>query len=79
MYLILLYMVSMQHPPGVLTQSNVDNLTTPKHGPFHEIQRLSTSSKPLSNSKDIISSQSKPAELDKYSPCINAEYDYVNM
>jgi transcriptional activator Myb len=70
-------MISMQHPPGVLTQSNVDNLT--KHGPFHEILRLSTSAKALSNSKDIISSRSNPAEPDKSSPCINAEYEYVNM
>jgi hypothetical protein len=33
---ILLYMVSMQLPQGILTQSNANNLNTPKHGPFHE-------------------------------------------
>ncbi|GJM94918.1 hypothetical protein PR202_ga11603 [Eleusine coracana subsp. coracana] len=69
------------HSAGILTQSNVDNLNTPKHGPCDESQRLNTSAKALSNAKDIISSRAKPAELlvDKSPPCINAEYEYVNM
>uniref|UniRef100_A0A0A9DV41 Uncharacterized protein n=1 Tax=Arundo donax TaxID=35708 RepID=A0A0A9DV41_ARUDO len=69
------------HSAGILIQSNVDNLNTPKHCPYHESQRQNTSAKALSNSKDIISSRSKPAELvvEKSSPCINAEYEYVNI
>lgn len=79
--LILVKFGSMQHSAGILTQSNVDNLNTPKHGPCDESQRLNISAKALSNSKDIISSRLKPAELvvDKSPPCINAEYEYVNM
>uniref|UniRef100_A0A0A9D3C2 Uncharacterized protein n=1 Tax=Arundo donax TaxID=35708 RepID=A0A0A9D3C2_ARUDO len=69
------------HSAGILTQSNVDNINTPKHGPYHDSQRQNTSAKALSNSKDIISSRSKLAELvvEKYSPCINAGYEYVNI
>ncbi|KAK3137241.1 hypothetical protein QOZ80_5BG0449660 [Eleusine coracana subsp. coracana] len=69
------------HSAGILTQSNVDNLNTPKHGPCDESQRLNTSAKALSNAKDIISSRAKPAELlvDKSPPCINTEYEYVNI
>ncbi|TVU16922.1 hypothetical protein EJB05_32926, partial [Eragrostis curvula] len=69
------------HSVGILTQSNVDNLNTPKHRPHHQSQGLNTSAKALSNSKDIISSRSKPAELlvDKSPPCINAEFEYVNI
>lgn len=64
---------------GILTQSNANNLGTPKHGPSPESQKLNTSAKSLS--KDIISSRSKPTELvvEKSSPCINADYEYVNI
>lgn len=69
----------MQQSAGILTQSNANNLGTPKHGPSPESQKLNTSAKSLS--KDIISSRSKPTELvvEKSSPCINADYEYVNM
>ncbi|XP_062181633.1 transcription factor MYB3R-4-like [Phragmites australis] len=69
------------HSAGILTQSNVDNLNIPGHGPNHENQKLNMSAKALSNSKDIIYSRSKPAELvvEKSSPCISADYEYVNL
>lgn len=71
----------MQHSAGILTESSVDNQNTPKHGPNYESQRLNTSTKALSNSKDIIFSRSKQSELllEKPAPCIDADYEYVNM
>ncbi|KAL6619942.1 hypothetical protein ACP70R_035081 [Stipagrostis hirtigluma subsp. patula] len=69
------------HSAGILTQSSIANLNTPRHGPHHENQKLNTSAKPWSNSKDIICSRSKPAELvvEKSSACISADYEYVNI
>ncbi|RLN27911.1 hypothetical protein C2845_PM05G08830 [Panicum miliaceum] len=63
------------------TDSSVDNLNTPKHGPNYESQRLNTSAKAWCNSKDIIFSRSKPSELlvEKSIPCIDADYEYVNI
>ncbi|KAK8456833.1 hypothetical protein SEVIR_3G081600v4 [Setaria viridis] len=70
-----------KHSAGILTESSVDNQNTPKHAPNYESQRLNTSTKALSNSKDIIFSRSKPSELlvDKSAPFIDAEYEYVNI
>ncbi|XP_039836143.1 transcription factor MYB3R-1-like isoform X4 [Panicum virgatum] len=69
------------HSAGILTDRSVDNLNTPKHGPNYESQRLNTSTKAWSNSKDIIFSRSKPSELlvEKSIPCIDADYEYVNI
>ncbi|KAG2615672.1 hypothetical protein PVAP13_3NG044400 [Panicum virgatum] len=70
-----------KHSAGILTDSSVNNLNTPKHGPNYESQRLNTSAKAWSNSKDIIFSRSKPSELlvEKSIPCIDADYEYVNI
>ncbi|PAN16651.1 hypothetical protein PAHAL_3G074900 [Panicum hallii] len=70
-----------KHSAGILTDSSVDNLNTPKHGPNYESQRLNTSAKAWSNSKDIIFSRSKPSELlvEKSIPCIDADHEYVNI
>lgn len=70
-----------KHSAGILTQSSVHNHNTPKHGPNHGSQRLNTNAKALCSSKDIIISISKPSELvvEKYAPCIDADYEYVNI
>ncbi|CAN6353329.1 unnamed protein product [Urochloa humidicola] len=70
-----------KHSAGILTESSFDNHNTPKNGPNYESQRLNTSAMALSNSKDIIFSRSKPSELlvEKSVPCIDADYEYVNI
>ncbi|CAL4903503.1 unnamed protein product [Urochloa decumbens] len=70
-----------KHSAGILTESNIDNHSTPKHGLNYESQRLNTSAMALSNSKDIIFSRSKPSEplVEKSAPCIDADYEYVNI
>ncbi|CAM0957340.1 unnamed protein product [Alopecurus aequalis] len=64
---------------GILTESNVNSLSTPKNGPNSESRKLNTTSK--SFSKNIITSRSKPTELlvEKASAYINADYEYVNI
>ncbi|CAN6346952.1 unnamed protein product [Urochloa humidicola] len=57
-----------KHSAGILTESRDSS------------QRLNTSAKALSNSKDIIFSRSKPPELgEKSAACIGADYEYVNI
>ncbi|OEL35885.1 L-type lectin-domain containing receptor kinase IV.3, partial [Dichanthelium oligosanthes] len=70
-----------KHSAGILTESSVDNQNTPKHGSNYESQRLNSSAKALSNSKDIIFSRSKPSELlgERSAPCIDTDYEYVNI
>ncbi|CAN6330978.1 unnamed protein product [Urochloa humidicola] len=70
-----------KHSAGILTESSFDNHNTPKNGPNYESQRLNTSAMALSNSKDIVFSRSKPSELlvEKSVPCIDADYEYVNI
>ncbi|CAN6349346.1 unnamed protein product [Urochloa humidicola] len=70
-----------KHSAGILTESSVDNHSTPKHGTNYGSQRLNTSATALSKSKDIIFSTSKPSELlvEKSAPCIDADYEYVNI
>ncbi|KAJ1281873.1 hypothetical protein BS78_03G007000 [Paspalum vaginatum] len=58
-------------PVGILVEHNSNNLIAPDHGAKPET---------LSSCK-VVSSKSKPAELvvEKSSPCINVDYEYVNL
>ncbi|CAL4959142.1 unnamed protein product [Urochloa decumbens] len=58
-------------PVGILVEHTSNDLTAANHGAKPES---------LSFSKEIVS-KSKPAELvvEKSSPCINADYEYVNL
>ncbi|KQK06987.1 transcription factor MYB3R-4 isoform X2 [Brachypodium distachyon] len=64
---------------GILTESNANSLSPPKDVKNPGIQKLNTTAKSLS--KEIISSRSKPTNLvvEKSSPYINADYQYVNI
>ncbi|KAG2594697.1 hypothetical protein PVAP13_5KG010700 [Panicum virgatum] len=59
-------------PVGVLVEHNCNDIIAADHGAKPES---------LSSCKEAVSSKPKPAELvvEKSSPCINANYEYVNL
>lgn len=62
----------MQQPVGVLVEHNCNDIIAADHGAKPES---------LSSCKEAVSSKPKPAALvvEKSSPCINADYEYVNL
>ncbi|KAF0888668.1 hypothetical protein E2562_016469 [Oryza meyeriana var. granulata] len=68
-------------PAGILIEHNGDDLVSPDYGKNAMNQKLNTNMKSLSVCKEGGSAKSKPAELivEKSSPCINVDYEYVNI
>ena len=58
----------MQQPVGILVEHNCNDI-------------IAADPESLSSCKEAVSSKPKPAELvvEKSSPCINANYEYVNL
>ena len=58
----------MQQPVGILVEHNCNDI-------------IAADPESLSSRKEAVSSKPKPAALvvEKSSPCINADYEYVNL
>ena len=71
----------MQQPAGILIEHSGDDPISPDYGKNTMNQKLNTNVKSLSVCKEGVCAKSKPTELivEKSSPCINVDYEYVNM
>lgn len=69
----------MQQPADILVEQNSND--PPDHGANAINQKTNTNPESLSACKEGMCAKSKPAELivEKSSPCINVDYEYVNM
>ncbi|XP_006643940.1 transcription factor MYB3R-1-like [Oryza brachyantha] len=68
-------------PAGILVEHSSDDLVSPAYDKNTMNQKLNTNIEPLSVCKEGVCAKSKPKELivEKSSPCINVDYEYVNI
>uniref|UniRef100_A0A0E0FIY6 Uncharacterized protein n=1 Tax=Oryza nivara TaxID=4536 RepID=A0A0E0FIY6_ORYNI len=68
-------------PAGILIEHSGDDPISPDYGKNTMNQKLNTNVKSLSVCKEGVCAKSKPTELivEKSSPCINVDYEYVNI
>ncbi|KAF0917339.1 hypothetical protein E2562_017512 [Oryza meyeriana var. granulata] len=66
---------------GILIEHSGDDLVSPDYGKNAMNQKLNKNMESLSVCREGMCAKSKPAELivEKSSPCINADYEYVNI
>ncbi|KAL5228353.1 hypothetical protein ABZP36_016618 [Zizania latifolia] len=68
-------------PAGILIEPSSNNLVSPVYGKNAINQKLNTNMESLSACKEGMCAKTKPTEfiVEKSSPCINVDYEYVNM
>ncbi|XP_040385775.1 transcription factor MYB3R-1-like isoform X2 [Oryza brachyantha] len=68
-------------PAGILIEHNSNDLVSPYNGKNAMNQKLNTNKESSVVCKEGVPAKSKPTELivEKSSPCINVDYEYVNI